>query len=59
MGKLGASHMRVFPLWFSDGGPKSLKNVPKPSKIPSLLSAHAGSYIYKMRDVLAYKAETL
>ena len=25
--------------------PKILKNVPKPSKIPSLLSAHAGIYI--------------
>ena len=34
----------VFPLWLSHDGPKSLKNVPKPSKIPSLLSAHAGSY---------------
>ncbi len=35
----------VFPLWFSHDGPKSLKNVPQPSKIPSLLSAHAGIYI--------------
>ena len=34
-----------FPLWFSHDGPKSSKNVPKPSKIPSLLSAHAGIYI--------------
>ncbi len=36
----------VFPLWFSHDGPKSSKNVPKPSKIPSLLSAQAGIYIY-------------
>ena len=27
-----------------------LKNVPKPSKIPSLLSAHAGIYIYVMSE---------
>ena len=40
----------VFPLWFSHENPKSLKNVPKPSKIPSLLSAHAGSYIYCIKN---------
>ena len=30
--------------------PKILKKRPKPSKIPSLLSAHAGSYIYCIRN---------
>ncbi len=35
----------VFPLWFSHDGQKSLKNVPKPSKNTSLLSAQAGIYI--------------
>ncbi len=30
--------------------PKILKNVPKPSKIPSLLSAHAGGYIYCIKN---------
>ena len=30
--------------------PNILKSVPKPSKIPSLLSAHAGSYIYCIKN---------
>ena len=39
----------VFPLWFSHDGQKSLKNVPKPSKNTSLLSAQAGIYIITHR----------
>ena len=42
---------RSFPLWFSHDGPKSSKSVPKPSKIPSLLSAHAGIYISELIGV--------
>ncbi len=36
----------------SHDGPKSLKNYPNPSKIPSLLSAHAGIYITKPPEPL-------
>ena len=44
-------------MWFSSlvlsRRPKILeKNIPKPSKIPSLLSAHAGIYIFWSIDIL-------